>query len=366
MQIDLTSSIYLMAVIQAIFLITIILRNESVSIAEKYLVAVLIVLSITLLHYVVLINQLIKPHFSLMNISAISWLTVSPLLYLYTRSLVKKNEQWTWRKLIYFPLSIYLLLQIVLVACGFRFGFYLLFDSAETYTTYWIMSYLLNSLCFTTASIYILRKAKIVERQRQKIQWLSWYFRGFAVILLCAIGLLLWSLSTNYFFRQFEFVLLVFYALFIFSLVIFVLRHSNYFKLLSNNQYGNNQKNKLELSLLFDRLKKYVEAENPYLNPNLNLKDLALGIGVTENQLSQLFNLHLNTNFYNFIHPYRLAAFERILLEKGTEQYTIMALAEAAGFASRATFYKVFKAHYGMTPSVYIKQMKCEKTTFSR
>ncbi|MEL6865188.1 MAG: helix-turn-helix domain-containing protein, partial [Bacteroidota bacterium] len=167
---------------------------------------------------------------------------------------------------------------------------------------------------------------------------------------------LFWCFNANYFISQFEYWLLLMYTVFIFSLVFKSIRFSNYFNILSNDQYGHDQQDDSELATLFNQLEDYMTQKQPYLNPKLSLADLALALHVPENRLSQLFTRHLDSNYYQYINSYRLKEFERQLSKEQTQQYTIMALAEAAGFASKATFYKVFKAHYQMTPSQFIKQ----------
>ncbi|MEM8528036.1 MAG: helix-turn-helix domain-containing protein [Bacteroidota bacterium] len=358
LQINITSTIYLVAVVQAILLIIVILRKPRVLYSEKYLIAVLGMLAITLLHYVVLMNQLLPRGSAFFDLSAVAWLSVSPLLYLYSRSLVDLNYRWHWRQLIYFPFSLYLAAQMILWASGIRYGFFLFFEDWNAYTTLWILMYLLNSLVFTLASIRVLTKANLSDKQRERIKWLVRYFKGFTLVLVLLIVLLIYWLKVNYFFRQLEYLLLIFYAFFVFSLIIFSLRFSHYFSLLSNDHYGYDQKKPLELEALYQQLKNHVEKEQPYLNSKLSLTDLAKATNISENQLSQIFTRYLNSNFYNFVNQYRLEAFEQQLREKGTAQYTIMALAETSGFSSKATFYKVFKAHYQMTPTEFMKKKK--------
>lgn len=362
MQINITSTIYLIAVFQAILLIIVILRKARVLYSEKYLVVVLSMLAVTLIHYVFGINQLISRGSAFIDISAIAWLSVSPLLYLYSCSLTDSTYRWQWKQLIYFPFSIYLLLQMILWSVGIRYGFVWLFvDNWNAYSTLWILLYLVNSLVFTIASIRVLTKANLSSKHKERIKWLILYFQGFTVVLSILIALLLYWLNTSYFFHQFEYLLLVFYTLFIFSLIIFSLRFSHYFSLLSNDHYGYDQKKPMELETLYQQLKTHIEKDRPYLSPKLNLGDLSKSTGISENQLSQIFTRHLQSNFYTFINQYRLKAFEQQLSEKGTAQYTIMALAESSGFSSKATFYKAFKAHYNMTPTAYMKKMKMEQ-----
>jgi AraC-like DNA-binding protein len=358
MQINITSTIYLLAVVQAIILLFILGKKKDRSLADHYLMTILITLSVTLIHYVLVIDQLIPMSSPFFNVSAVSWLTISPLLYLYTRSLVNRQRQWRWKNLLYFPFSWYHLLQILLVTFGINVGFYLLFESTNSYNTAWILTYLFNSLVFSVASIHVLNNAKVSEKQRANLQWLAYFFKGFTVVLVLLISLLLWHLRIDYYFIRLEYFLLMFYAAFIFNLVIFALRSSTYWNNLSSDHYGHTQKDENELAHLHMQLTNFLREQPIYLHPKLTLSELSTATQIAENQLSQLFTQHLNTNFYRFINSYRLAAFQQQIAEKGTAQYTIMALAESAGFASKATFYKVFKEELKMTPTAYVKQLR--------
>lgn len=360
MQIPITSTIYLFAVLQALFLIGVLWRKRQHLLSEKYLIVALAMLSITLLHYVALLNFVVYVPQALLDLSAVSWLGISPMLYLYIRSIVHSEEKWHWRKLLYFPFSIYLFIQMLLVSMNVSIGFYQLFSSQNSYNTSWILLYLLNSLGFTVASIYLLRRSKFPKKKEGKLRWLKLYFKVFAVVLSSLIIYLFWCLNADYFFHQLEYVLLICYAVFVFSLVISILRHSTYLPDLSQTAYRYEAKNETELSHQAKCLDQLMQEQSLYLNPKLTLSMLAIAAQLSENQLSQIFTQHLNISFYQYINQYRLASFKNHVKTHGTTQYTIMAIAEMSGFASRATFYKVFKSTYHTTPSAYIKQIKME------
>ena len=359
MKIDLTSTIYIVAAAQALLLIFVIARKKKIHFSEKYLLGVLLAVFITLLHYVFMINRIISWTSPLMNISAVSWFAISPLLYLYARSLIQKDHHWSWKNLIYFPFSIYLSVQILFALCGYTsIGFHVFFENGNTYTTSWILAYLLTNLFFSILSIRVLQTAKLSDKHRTRIKWIVWYFYTFASFSFLLAMVLAYCLNASYFMQEFEFILLALFALFVFSLIFISLRFSSYFNILSNTQYGSDKKENLELEKLHLRLKKVVEQEKLYLNVHLSLSDLSKASAISENQLSQVFNQHLNSNFYRFINQYRLQEFERQIESKDIQQYTIMAIAESSGFHSKATFYKIFKEHYGMTPASFIKQKK--------
>ena len=56
-----------------------------------------------ILHYLLFINQWLKPNSILMDLGAVCWLSISPLLYFYCRALVNARLRWRWSLLWYFP-----------------------------------------------------------------------------------------------------------------------------------------------------------------------------------------------------------------------------------------------------------------------
>lgn len=352
------STIYMAAFIQALLMIIIIIKKERVLYSEKYLIAVLGALSMTLISYVGIINQWMGLNSVFVSLSAIAWQMVSPLLYLYTRSLIGYDFRWSWKKLVYFPFSIIIVVQLISALIGMPIRLFFFVKDWNTYNILWILTYLVNSLFFSILTYRLLIQADLAEKHRDKLRWLIAFFKIFSVILVGLTALLLWWLNATYFFYQLEYILLLVYAVFIFSLIGMSLRFSHYFSMLSNDHYGHDQKDEVKLAALKVQLLQYFEEHQPYLSPKLSLTDLSKSTGMTENQISQIFTRLLKSSFYQFVNEYRLKEFERQIELKGTDQYTIMALANSAGFASKATFYKLFKAHYQMTPSEFIKQKK--------
>lgn len=358
MKIDLSSVFYLIAASQALLMIVIIARKIKVTFSERILIGVLTALAITLLHYTAMINQIFVKIRWLSGISAISWLAISPLLYMYSKAIMGQISKWRWRFLIYFPFSIYMFIQWFLTMFDVHVGFFMFFTDWNAYTVVWIMMYLINSFIFSIFSIRVLTKGDYNEKFSNNFKWMVNFFRGFTIVLGILIFMLLYWLNTKYFYENFEFLLLLCYSLFIFSIVTISLRFSSYFSILANNQYGHDKKGVEQLDELRQSLVEYLELERPYLNPKLSLTDLSKSLAITENDLSQLFSKSMNSSFYQVINECRLREFDHLLVSKGTEQFTILALAELAGFGAKATFYKVFKEYHGMTPTQYIKARK--------
>lgn len=109
------------------------------------------------------------------------------------------------------------------------------------------------------------------------------------------------------------------------------------------------------LQTLKDRLLHLMQDQKPYLDPELNLQGLADLLDIKEKELSELLNTGLDTNFYQFVNQYRLEAVKALLLDPDKQHLTNMAIAEEAGFASRSSFFSLFKKHVGTTPGAFKK-----------
>ncbi|MDB4292481.1 AraC family transcriptional regulator [Maribacter sp.] len=103
------------------------------------------------------------------------------------------------------------------------------------------------------------------------------------------------------------------------------------------------------------RIKSLMEEEKPYLNPELNLSDLAKSAKLTRGQLSEIINVGFHQNFNDFVNGYRVEAFKSMLGENKHEQLSILGIAYECGFNSKATFNRVFKKLTSSSPSEFLK-----------
>ncbi|WP_207432345.1 helix-turn-helix domain-containing protein [Sabulibacter ruber] len=104
-----------------------------------------------------------------------------------------------------------------------------------------------------------------------------------------------------------------------------------------------------------DQLLTYMDQEKPYLEPTLTIQELSDKLGISRHHLSQIINNRLGKNFYDFVNQYRVAEAQLMLVNPKYRHLTNLAVAEEAGFNSKATFNAVFKKQTGKTPSEYIK-----------
>lgn len=101
----------------------------------------------------------------------------------------------------------------------------------------------------------------------------------------------------------------------------------------------------------FNILKEKIAKEKLYTNADLNLRSLAIDLGVKEKELSRIINTQ--TNFYQLINSFRVAEFKKLTQSPKATQLSLLGLAHEAGFSSKSSFYSVFKKLEGMTPKQY-------------
>ncbi|MDF0716410.1 tetratricopeptide repeat protein [Muricauda sp. 334s03] len=115
--------------------------------------------------------------------------------------------------------------------------------------------------------------------------------------------------------------------------------------ILDDDQIGN----------LKEKLLTYFGEEEPYLNQQLNLKDVAEVLGLNTNKMSFLINQAFHANFNDFVNSYRLNHFKTISLDPKNSHLTILGLAYDSGFNSKSVFNTYFKKMEGMTPRAWMK-----------
>ena len=99
------------------------------------------------------------------------------------------------------------------------------------------------------------------------------------------------------------------------------------------------------------RVRAFANAERPHRNPDLTLGLLADVLGMSDKVLSYVLNEGLGTTYAAFVNGLRVADARRALADPALAHRTVLSLGLDAGFSSKATFNRAFKAATGRTPS---------------
>jgi AraC-like DNA-binding protein len=96
----------------------------------------------------------------------------------------------------------------------------------------------------------------------------------------------------------------------------------------------------------------------PFTNQNFKLTDLAEGVELSTNHVSQVLNKELGQNFHEFVNQHRYEAARVLMTSTEYEHYSLQGIAEEVGFNSKSAFYRNFKRLSGKTPSEFVQEVK--------
>lgn len=101
------------------------------------------------------------------------------------------------------------------------------------------------------------------------------------------------------------------------------------------------------------KLVQYMQDEKPYLDPFLNIKELAKKISIPAHHLSQVINSNIRKNFFDFINSYRIEESKKLLTQYSSQEKTVLEILYDCGYNSKSVFNTAFKKHTGLTPTQF-------------
>jgi len=365
-------TLYLASSVLSLFFIAILAGKKKKSVSDLLLLAWFVVLfSNVFIFYLIQVDAAPPWLIEFLNNSVFLH---GPLLYLYTSTLTGIKVKLKSRDILHaipFAFLYLLTLWFSLIQQIYPDSFYngLIF------------------LKFISILVYIILSMKVIGQHRNRIQnlyssmhqmelkWLSSILWG--GIFLMVVGIT--SLMLHYFTRveipQYGGLYLnILYSLSIIVLGYFGFRQTAIFvpvhfqadqqnKLRVPSKPGSTKYQKTSLDenavrKAYQELLSHIEAEQPYIDPNLTLFKLADQLKTTENKLSQVINSQSGYNFFEFVNKYRVAMVIDKMSSQEHRASTLLGLALDSGFNSKASFNRSFKKFTGRTPSEYSNSIK--------
>jgi len=105
------------------------------------------------------------------------------------------------------------------------------------------------------------------------------------------------------------------------------------------------------------QVQNYFENEKPFLNPDLNLSELARELQMHRAELSEVINAGFGQNFNDFVNSFRVEFFKQKLNEGVHKQLSLLGIAYDSGFNSKATFNRVFKKLTNTSPTEFLNSL---------
>ena len=113
--------------------------------------------------------------------------------------------------------------------------------------------------------------------------------------------------------------------------------------------------NESELATWKAKILKLMQDEKLYLQPELNLSDIANRLKTNISVLSGVVNNAFGKNFNDFVNEYRVKEFQERIQLPENKNITLLGIAFDCGFNSKATFNRSFKKFTGKAPKEFLE-----------
>jgi len=373
--------ILLIGFFMSLFFLFLLFGKKNKAIFDKVFLAMFVVYALTIggtyIELYNVDNDYPFPH--LMNINWLFLLLHGPLLWFYVKSLTVTDFKIKPVHLLHFA-------PFVFYAIFHSFNFISL--SAEEKISY-VMSGTLNTtilvkigsmaiavstLGYNILALVLLKKhlrnvknnfSNIEDRD---LKWLRTLV--IASLVVFTINVILYNLNNFFGFAEYFAVARVAYSfssVYVFFIGYFGIKQGQIF---TDNISGLNEQktaNENEDVFVIEKRKDYshiiskltllMEQEQPYLDPEITLAKLSTMLKVKPEMLSEVLNVALNQNFFDYINKQRIEEFKIQCLKPENKQLSILGIAYDSGFNSKAAFYRAFNKYEGMSPTAYISKV---------
>jgi AraC-like DNA-binding protein len=116
---------------------------------------------------------------------------------------------------------------------------------------------------------------------------------------------------------------------------------------------------------LIDHYKKVLveamEKDELFTDSHISIHKVSQKLDIPRQYISEVLNLHLQTNFHDFINGYRVEKFIECLNNDQYKHFALFGIATEVGFNSKSSFNATFKKVKGLTPSQYKQSMSQNK-----
>ncbi|OFX90127.1 MAG: hypothetical protein A2W99_17555 [Bacteroidetes bacterium GWF2_33_16] len=310
----------------------------------------------------------ITPHLFYVS-TPFTWLW-APLFYLYIKSLFFSDFRFSLKQGIHFlPFIFYFLFFLIffhfqsvdekiMIIKEKQLNNYVIVSLANIFITIQIAVYLIVVFVMIYKYKRELKNKQSNINQNQNT-WLNIFIYGYLIAYLittlCRLGL--YVLND---FREL-FIFVSFFSFFIYFILLFFNAITNpeiFQKIEEKQETKTHSIPKQEAYFLLKQVNDYMIYNEPFLNPELSLKQLASEIKTPERLLSGVINQYKNQNFYDFINSYRIEKAKKLIISENSKKKTIQEILYDSGFNSKSTFNLAFKKCTGITPTEFKKTQK--------
>ena len=294
-------------------------------------------------------------------------LAFGPLLFFYVLKITRPAYKFRPKDLLHFsPLLLELGAQALEIRDSITTG-------AATYETpaFKQLNPVLQLLAFVSVAIYLYLAHRQIgsfyrqlkfnggDRYRNELRWLHNLLTGFGLLWLLWIPFT----AADHLYHHYQLSAYAYYPLYLLLVVIIIwMAAAAYLRAEPGVRAESSSFLKPPLPVAMRQkgtwLKKTVQANLYYQDPELSLSLLAEKLDLSPHELSRIVNTVLKKSFNDFISEFRVAEVIRKMQDPAYDHITLLGIAYDAGFNSRTTFHRIFKQLTGKSPAEYKSEQK--------
>lgn len=362
---------------QSMFTIFLLSRRKVIKVADNVLSVWLTGLCLLFILDIIKVYRQVTE--MLWPISTSVSLTFPPLLYLYTKYIIKEHERFDKKDLRHFTPSI---LAIIIFAILYSTEISNLLSYIEFYDSLTLLRSIIGNALIISLWVYVVLtlfrlyqyKKQIVnsysfESAKISLNWLLFltifYLIFFHIIVL--VSYLQIKKITVVYIEAIGSVLslLIIYILSYCGLKQQQLSYEKGLPLIiqkpetyipDENRYTKSGLKDNAANEYLKQLITFMEESEPWKDAELSVAKLSKLTGIPKHYITQILNEYLHKNFYTFINEYRTEYAMKLIISPKYQNWSFVAIAYESGFNSKTAFNNFFKKYTNLTPSEYKKQ----------
>jgi AraC-like DNA-binding protein len=326
-------------------------------------------LSIKFVIYAISANQTIQAGFH-----TFIDLAYGPLLWMFAKEIQNKTSKHKTIQYTFFPVFLAAIAYIYIIG-------YLVISkkSGEEFIHHYnnITSYAITAsfMIYSVKALLISRKIQVFWRmEKHLIQFIASLFFGLSLIFLTFITMKSFVFKSSFSAETWVLIRILTYSCLL--LISFMVVRYKFISSYKADCFTETDTNKTEeaenypearrkqvlttthQASIVGEIQELMTNKKLYINPELNLEDLASELNTSRNYISESLNQYLGKSFYQYINEYRIREIVRKMdaYKQMHQTPNILSLAFEVGFNSKSSFNQYFKKVVGLTPSEYLKR----------
>jgi AraC-like DNA-binding protein len=363
------STIFLISIAQALFLLSLLLLRKGGSRAAANLIgALLAVMILPNLNHLSITAGFYKMVPGLYGISFGFILLAGPLFYLYAKTITDSAFKWKWLYLAHFaPYVIYILLgsqfyfagndakllMADLFAAGnlpvYPFTYFLFSFQAAHFSLYLYLSFRQISSAGPGRE-----NVSYVVSMAAREKWLGQLMACFAALLAVLLCYYIFLFAAGRFSPTGNYI----YTLVTSSVIYFIAYKLVLDPALISPDFTRKYRDYMQFdgeagARYLQKLESLMTEAKVFTNPDLKLASLSEELGLPAHQVSKLINEKFGRSFKDLVNEYRVREFILCMNDPRYRSRSMYGIALDVGFNSKSSFNTVFKKVTGKTPSEY-------------